>query len=282
METTRFSRFELAFMLAVPLGWAVLLLFHPNPTEDIYAGLQGEATTWLIVHLGSLVFIGLLGAVFRLLTRGMPGRAAQVSRLAVTPFVLFYGAGEAILGVATGTLVQHADKVPAAEQPAAAAAVQALWSNVIAADVIIGLGSIAWAVAVIAAGVAHRVAGAPLGVAILLGASAMAVVHTPPFGRSGQSHRRDRLARLAAARQRGPGRHPIPRQDRSATVTASTRRTSKTGWRGGAHPIFHKQRTVPQSCGEFPAARTSAAWTPSLRSERRVTDFSDRTLLSAP
>ena len=50
---------------------------------------------------------------------------------------------------------------------------------------IIGLGSIAWAVAVIAAGVAHRLAGAPLGVAILLGVSAMAVVHTPPFGQVG-------------------------------------------------------------------------------------------------
>lgn len=136
----------------------------------------------MIVHLGSLVCIGLIGAVFRLLTRGMPGRAAQVSRLAVTPFVLFYGAGEAILGVATGVLVQYADELPAAEQPAAAAAVQALWSNVIAADVIIGLGAVAWAVAVIAAGVAHRLAGAPLGVAILLGASAMAVVQTPPFG----------------------------------------------------------------------------------------------------
>jgi hypothetical protein len=185
METRQFSRFELAFMLAVPLGWAILLLFHPNPTSNIYAGLQGEATTWLIVHLGSLVYIGLLGAVFRLLTRGMPGRAAQLSRLAVTPFVLFYGAGEAILGVATGVLVQHADNVPAAEQAAAAAAVQALWSDVIAADVIIVLGSIAWAVAVIAAGVAHRLAGAPLGVAILLGASAIAVVHTPPFGQVG-------------------------------------------------------------------------------------------------
>ena len=98
METPRFSRLELAFMLAVPLGWAALLMFHPNPTNNIHAGLHHEATRWLIVHLGSLVCIGLIGAVLRLLTRGMPGRAAQVSRLAITPFVLFYGAGEAIFG----------------------------------------------------------------------------------------------------------------------------------------------------------------------------------------
>ena len=55
METTRFSRLELAFMLAVPFGWAALLMFHPNPTNNIHAGLHHEATRWLIVHLGSLV-----------------------------------------------------------------------------------------------------------------------------------------------------------------------------------------------------------------------------------
>ena len=55
-------------MLAVPLGWATLLLFHPNPTNNIHAGLHHEATRWLIVHLGSLVCIGLIGAVLRLLS----------------------------------------------------------------------------------------------------------------------------------------------------------------------------------------------------------------------
>ena len=56
----------------------------PQPHQQHLRRPQGEATIWLIVHLGSLIFIGLLGAIFRLLTRGMPGRAAQVSRLALT------------------------------------------------------------------------------------------------------------------------------------------------------------------------------------------------------
>jgi hypothetical protein len=101
--------------------------------------------------------------------------------------VLFYGAGEAILGVATGVLVQHADDVSDAERPAAAGAVQALWGDVVAADVIIGLGSLAWAVAVIGAAVAQRVSGAPFGVAILIGVSAVALIHTPPFSTVGLS-----------------------------------------------------------------------------------------------
>ena len=97
METTRFSRLELAFMLAVPLGWGTLLLFHPNPTQDIHAGLHHEVTRWLMVHLGTLVGIGLIGAVLRLLTRGPAGTARRRSaRRAVIPFILFYGAGEAI------------------------------------------------------------------------------------------------------------------------------------------------------------------------------------------
>jgi hypothetical protein len=60
-----------------------------------------------------------MSAVLQLLVQDLRGRAAQVSRLAITPYVLFYGAGEAILGVATGVLVRHADNVPIADRPAA-------------------------------------------------------------------------------------------------------------------------------------------------------------------
>ena len=67
-------------MLAVPLGWATMSMFHPNPTNDIYDGLHHESTRWLVVHLGSLVC--LIGAVLRLLVRDLQGRAA---RLAVDP-----------------------------------------------------------------------------------------------------------------------------------------------------------------------------------------------------
>ena len=130
----------------------------------------------------SSVFIGLMGAALYLLVRDLPGRAARISRLAIGPFVLFYGAGEAILGVATGVLVEHANNVPAGERPAAADAVSALWENTISDDLLITIGGLAWVIAAIAAAVAYRRAGAPIPAVVLLGLSSLAVVHPPPVG----------------------------------------------------------------------------------------------------
>lgn len=182
MDMPRLTGRERAFMVAVPLAWAALLVFHPNPTDRIHEGLAHQAAAWQAVHLGTLAFIGLIGAVLHLLVCDLPGTAARLSRMAIGPFVLFYGAGEAILGVATGVLVEHANHVPPADRAAAAGAVQALWDDVVAADLIIGIGSAAWAVAVVAAAVAHRRDGAPPAVPALLVLSSIALVHTPPFG----------------------------------------------------------------------------------------------------
>lgn len=183
MHSLRLTPLQLAFLIGTPLAWAVLLLFHANPDPgNLYESLRDDVTRWQIVHVGSLFFIGLMGAALYLLVRDVPGRAARISRLAIGPFVLFYGAGEAILGVATGVLVQHADDVPADQRPAAADAVEALWENVISDDVLISIGGVAWIVAAIAAAIALRGAGAPLAASVILGLSAIAVVHAPPVG----------------------------------------------------------------------------------------------------
>lgn len=63
----------------MPLAWAVLLLFRPAPNEnDILGSLRQEATTWVTVHLGSLLFIGFTGAVLYLLMRDPPGPVATL------------------------------------------------------------------------------------------------------------------------------------------------------------------------------------------------------------
>jgi hypothetical protein len=57
------DRRRLTFLLGLPLAWAALLLLHPNPDPgDLYGSLRDEPGRWLIVHLGTLLFIGLLGA----------------------------------------------------------------------------------------------------------------------------------------------------------------------------------------------------------------------------
>jgi hypothetical protein len=53
--------------------------------------------------------------------------------VAIGTFVLFYGAAEAIAGIATGPLVQYASDLPPDAQAAAAGAVQILWDDFVTA-----------------------------------------------------------------------------------------------------------------------------------------------------
>lgn len=51
---------------AVALPWAVLLVFHPATHDDMYADLRDQSTAWLVVHLGTLLGIGLVGLLLAL------------------------------------------------------------------------------------------------------------------------------------------------------------------------------------------------------------------------
>jgi hypothetical protein len=88
MDSLRFSRQRLALLIAVPLAWAVLLLFHPLGSREMYDELRDEVTRWQVVHVGTLFFVGLMGLAVYLLVRDLPGTAARVSRWASAVFVL--------------------------------------------------------------------------------------------------------------------------------------------------------------------------------------------------
>ena len=174
-----------AFLIVVPLAWAVVLLFHGNaPRDDVYSGLRDEVARWQVVHVFTLVFIGLMAAAVYVLVRDLRGTAARVSRLALLPFVLFYAAWEVVIGLATGVLVQHANDSPADERPAVSDAIQSLQDNVIVGDpgIVLAIGALGWWTAVIAAAVAYRRAGAPRLAWVLLGLSLIIVAHPPPSG----------------------------------------------------------------------------------------------------
>lgn len=159
--------------------------FHSDvPPDDVYGGLRDEVAPYQIVHLGTLIFIGLMGVALYLLVRDLPGNAARISRLAIGPFVLFYGAWETVIGLAVSALVQHANDAPARQRPAVSDAVQAVGSDVIVGDpgVLASIGALAWIAAVIAAAVAVRRAGAPILATALLGLSLIVVSHPPPIG----------------------------------------------------------------------------------------------------
>jgi hypothetical protein len=185
VQRQAFSPPQLAFLLGVPLAWAALLWFHPSvERDDVYGSLRDQVATYQIVHVGTLLFIGLIGVALYLLVRDLPGRAAKISRLAIGPFVLLYGAYETVIGLAVGALVQHANDAPVSQRPAVADAIQSLGNDVIVGDpgVLASVGALAWIVAVIAAAVAYRRAGAPALASILLGLSLLVVSHPPPIG----------------------------------------------------------------------------------------------------
>jgi hypothetical protein len=188
MDSARFSRDELAFLIGVPLAWAVLLLFHPTGEGEsiTYADVQDEVTRFLVVHLGMLVFIPLMAGADYLLVRGIEGRAAHVCRIALVLFVVFYGAWEALVGIGTGILVNDINGLPASDREVAAPLVGEFNDNILIRGfgVLVSIGSVAFITAAIAAGVAlQRHAGAPLAVTVLLALSGFLITaHPPPYG----------------------------------------------------------------------------------------------------
>ena len=117
MDRLPVSKGEAAFIIGVPLAWAVLLLFHPGGEPDtIYLNLQDVVDRFLVVHIGMLIFIPLFAAAVYVLMRDVEGTAARVSRYALIPFVIFYGAYETLQGIGVGTLVNELNGRSAVDQ----------------------------------------------------------------------------------------------------------------------------------------------------------------------
>ena len=181
------SRREVVFLVGVPLAWAVLLLFHPGGDgKEIYQDVQDKVTAWMVVHIGTMFFIPLMGIAVYLLVRGVEGTAAQVSRIGLVAFVLFYGAFELFQGIGVGILADQVNGLPAPERGTGAELVQDFAEYPLITDlgVFASIGSAGLITAMIAAGVAlRRHAGAPRSVAVLLGISGFLITaHPPPYG----------------------------------------------------------------------------------------------------
>ena len=179
------SALRLLFLVVTPLALAVVLWWHPSGGDDVYADVRPDVNAWLTVHTAFLLFIPLLGLAAFLLLSGLKSRAATVSRVALVFFLVFYTAYEVTVGVGTGILVDYANGLPADEQAAVADAIQAYNENDILADpvsVSLVLGFFGWVVAMLAAAVAFRRAGADWLATLLLAGAAVFAIHPPPIG----------------------------------------------------------------------------------------------------
>jgi hypothetical protein len=203
------NRAHAVLLVAVPVAFSGLLWQHPvlRDPEDLLAA----TTRFQIVHLGMVVTFCLLAVGMHVLLAGLRGGAAAVGRIALIPFVAFYVPYLAFEGVAAGVLGQELNELPAAQRDAIAPGlIEDFSRNPIVGEpgIFWALGSAAWLVAVVAAVLAFRRAGAPLALQVLLGTSALVAAHTPPLGAIGL---------LAFA---GAGWMVLRRRDAAATEAA--------------------------------------------------------------
>jgi hypothetical protein len=184
MRPTSYSRTEAAFVVGVPLAWAVLLLFHPTG-DEYYPAISDSVTPWLVVHLGTMLFIPLLAAAMFVLLRGIKSTAATVSRVALIVFAIVYAAFEVTVGIGSGIIANAVNELPP-DQRAPGADLLTAYNESTVVTVLSTIGSIAWLVAVAAAGLAlYRRASTASSVAvvILFVISAPGIaIHVTPFG----------------------------------------------------------------------------------------------------
>jgi hypothetical protein len=178
----------LGFLVLTPLTLAAVLSVHPAGStgdESVYAGVRDDVDEWLFVHTGFLLVTPLLALAAYLLLRGLTGTAASVSRVALVFFLCFYTAYEVTVGLGTGVLVDYANGLPPSEQAAVAGAIDHYNHNDVLGDpmsISLVLGFFGWVVAMLAAAVAFKRAGAGWPVTILVGLSAFVAIHPPPVG----------------------------------------------------------------------------------------------------
>jgi hypothetical protein len=179
-------------LLGAPLLMAVTSLFHPHPPlrqPGMIAFLRPRASVWMGVHLAQLVLVLLLGIALWVLTEGLAGRAATVSRIATAAFLVFYGAFDSAVGIGAGLLARAFDADPPVDPAVAAEVMDRYWLSRFDPPIgpLIAVADLAWLVAAVAAAMAFRAHGASRSsVALLVVAGiAFAIDHPAPTGTIG-------------------------------------------------------------------------------------------------
>ena len=161
---------------ATAIVLAGVLLLHPQFDGGVYEGLSDQVDRWIGVHIALAIGAGLMAVAAYTLIDGLPGRSATVSRVALTVFPVFFIAWEATLGIGTGLMVDQANGLAAADRGPTADAIQGYFDS----PVLLGLSAVgngAWIVAMIAAALAFRRAGASGPVVALVGLASLFVLH---------------------------------------------------------------------------------------------------------
>jgi hypothetical protein len=167
---------RLAFLLIAVVGYIVLGAVHPF---EIKVG--DETTLYLAIHIVQPLFVLLLAWGIWLLVKDLPGRAAQIARIAIVPYAIAYSMLDAIAGIALGQVVREANDLSAAD---AAVIQRVMDAGPDYVGIVIWVASgLAWFAMALAAAIAVRPVGG-LGPTLLMaiGAAIFAVGHPFPPG----------------------------------------------------------------------------------------------------
>ena len=177
-------------VFSTPVAFATTGFLHLVPWPagsdvEIYTRLRDHATLWIAIHVVQLLLIMLLAVAIYWLTEGLTSTAARLSRVTLLPYLVFYSAFDTIVGVSRGLVAHYGSQLPAAQQavlPGVTDALSAIWHPV--TFTIFLIGTLSWAVAVVAAAVALRRAGAPWTATIPLALAGLigAYDHAAPYG----------------------------------------------------------------------------------------------------
>jgi hypothetical protein len=165
-------------LLGTPLALAVLEYFHPDPGDAAEAVDQGEWFFWF--HMIQLPLIGLMALAVYLLTEDLEGRAVTVSRWATGVFAVFFSAYDAAAGIATGFVLRNAQSLSPEEQSVVYEMVKGM-PGISAIFSLSIVGTLAWVVALVAAAIALRRAGAPRITFVLLILAGVFLLSGHPF-----------------------------------------------------------------------------------------------------
>ena len=197
------------FIFLAVAGYLVLGAVHP-----IELAVGDDSTLYLGIHVVQPLLILFLGWGVWLLVKGIPGRAAQIARVAILPYAIAYSMLDAIAGIGIGQIVREANGMSAAD----AAAVQRLLDGGNGGTDLIGpviyvASGLTWFVMACAAAVAvKRVGGLGPTLLMIVGAAIFAVGHPFPPGPIGIALFGVGFAWLELRREaaRAPQARPVP------------------------------------------------------------------------
>ena len=165
-----------ACFLGAVVGYIIIGAIHPAEIE-----VGDETTLYIGIHLVQPFFILLLAWGTWLLVKDLPGRAAQVARIAIVPYAIAYSMFDAIAGVALGGIVRLANDASAAD----GAVVQRLMdTGTDYVGVVLFVASdLSWFVMALAAAIAVKpIGGRGPTLLMAIGAAIFAIAHPFPPG----------------------------------------------------------------------------------------------------